>query len=97
MIFSVIGTYASTNNIYEVWIMLGFGVGGFYLTKLNFVPAGILLGIILGPIAENGLRDLLTVSQGSPISFVLTRPISVALIICIILAIYFSLRPKKWD
>jgi len=88
MIFSVIGTYASTNNIYEVWIMLGFGVGGYYLTKLNFVPAGILLGIILGP---------MTVSHGAPISFILGRPIALALIICIILAIYYSLKPKKWD
>ncbi len=97
LIFSVIGTYASTNNIYEVWIMLGFGVGGFYLSKLNFVPAGILLGIILGPIAESGLRDMLIVSHGSPISFVLTRPISVILLICIVLAVYFSLRPKPWE
>ena len=77
--------------------MLGFGVGGYYLSKLDFVPAGILLGIILGPIAESGLRDMLIVSHGSPISFVLARPISVALLICIVLAVYFSLRPKPWQ
>lgn len=97
LIFSVIGVYAGSNNIYDLWIMFGFGVLGYIMIKTNFSPAGTLLGLILGPIAENGLRDLLVVSHGSPISFVLTRPISVGLLVGIILALYFSLRPKPWQ
>ena len=72
LIFSVIGTYAGTNNVYDVWIMCAFGVLGYLMTKYDYVPAGVLLGIILGPIAENGLRDLLVVSDGAPIGFILT-------------------------
>jgi len=67
LIFSVVGTYAGSNNIYEVWFMIGFGVLGYYMNKYNYVPAGLLLGILLGPIAEDGLRDLLVVSYGDPV------------------------------
>ena len=96
LIFSVIGTYAGTNNIYDVWIMVGFGVLGYLMTKYDYSPAGVLLGVILGPIAEDGLRDLLIVSDGHPVPFVLGRPISLALVLCIVLAIYFSFRPQPW-
>lgn len=97
LIFSVIGVYAGSNNIYDVWFMFGFGLLGYLMNKHRFSPAGTLLGIILGPICENGFRDMIIVSHGSPISFVLTRPISVGLLVGIVLALYFSLRPKPWQ
>jgi len=97
IIFSIIGTYAGTNNVDDVWMMIAFGVLGYYMVKFNYSPAGVLLGLILGPIAENGLRDTLVVSYGSPISFMLTRPISIGIIVLIIAALYFSLRPKPWE
>ncbi|MDH5749302.1 MAG: tripartite tricarboxylate transporter permease [Rhodospirillales bacterium] len=96
LIFSVVGTYAGSNNIYEVWFMMGFGVLGYFMNKHKFSSAGVLLGIILGPIAEDGLRDLLVVSHGEPIMFIFSRPIPVAILICIALALYFSFKPKKW-
>lgn len=97
LIFSIVGTYAGTNNVYDIWIMIAFGVLGFLMTKYDYVPAGVLLGIILGPIAENGLRDMLVVSDNSPVLFIATRPISLALLACIVMAVYFSLKPKPWD
>ena len=97
MIFSVIGTYAGTNNIYDVWIMIGFGVIGYLMMKTNFSTAGLLLGLILGPIAEDGMRDLLIVSNNAPISYILTRPISVVLVISIAFIIYISFKPQPWQ
>ncbi len=97
IIFSVIGTYVNGNNVDDVWIMMCFGVLGYFMTKHNYSPAGVLLGVILGPIAEDGLRDMLVVSYGSPISFMLTRPLSVTILILIAMALYFSLRPKPWE
>lgn len=96
LIFCVIGTYASSNNIYDVWFMIGFGLLGYFATKHRFAPAGILLGIILGPIAENGYRDLMIVSDGAPIAFMLSRPISLALLACIALALFFSFKKRPW-
>ncbi len=97
MIFSVIGTYAGTNNIYDVWIMIGFGIIGYLMMKTNFSTAGLLLGLILGPIAEDGMRDLLIVSNNAPISYILTRPISVVLVISIAFIIYISFKPQPWQ
>jgi putative tricarboxylic transport membrane protein len=97
LIFSVIGVYAGSNNVYDIWIMFGFGLLGYFMNKHRFSPAGTLLGLILGPIAEAGFRDTIIVSHGSPVSFVLTRPISVGLLVGIGLALYFSLRPKPWE
>jgi putative tricarboxylic transport membrane protein len=97
IIFSIIGTYANTNNVDDVWIMMCFGVLGYFMVKHNYSPAGVLLGVILGPIAEDGLRDMLVVSYGSPITFMLTRPISLTILVLIAMAVFFSLRPKPWE
>ncbi|MGI9522337.1 MAG: tripartite tricarboxylate transporter permease [Hyphomicrobiaceae bacterium] len=97
LIFSVIGTYAGTNNIHNVWIMMGFGVLGYYAQRYNFSPAGILLGLILGPIAENGFRDMLTVSAGDPFTYILGRPISIVIVLMIVFALYFAFKPKAWE
>jgi putative tricarboxylic transport membrane protein len=97
LIFSVIGTYAGTNNIYDVWIMIGFGVVGYLMQKTNFSTAGLLLGLILGPIAEDGMRDLLIVSNNSPASYILTRPIAMVLVLSIVFVIYISFKPQPWQ
>ncbi len=97
LIFSVIGTYAGTNNIHNVWIMIGFGVLGYYAQRYNFSPAGILLGLILGPIAENGFRDMMTVSDGDPFTYILGRPISIIIVLMIVAALYFAFKPKVWE
>ena len=97
MIFSVIGTYAGTNNIYDVWIMIGFGIIGYLMMKTNFSTAGLLLGLILGPIAEDGMRDLLIISHSSPITYILTRPIAMALVLSIAFIVYISFKPQPWQ
>ncbi|MBX2885896.1 MAG: tripartite tricarboxylate transporter permease [Granulosicoccus sp.] len=94
LVFSVIGVYAGTNNIHNVWIMMGFGLLGYYAQKYNFSPAGILLGLILGPIAESGFRDMMTVSDNNPVVYILGRPISIVILLMIILALFFSFKPK---
>ena len=97
MIFCVVGTFTASGNPWDVWIMVTFGVIGYLAQKYNFSPAGILLGIILGPIAEQGLRNVLIISDDSPLSFIFSRWISVLIIVMIAVAIYYSLKPKKWD
>lgn len=101
LIFSVVGTYAGTNNIAEIWIMMAFGILGYGMIKYKYSPAGVLLGIILGPIAETGLRDLMTVSNNAPISFIFSTEnpkwISILIIFLIVVAVYYALKPKPWD
>ncbi|MBE3572108.1 MAG: tripartite tricarboxylate transporter permease [Moorella humiferrea] len=81
---AVIGSYALGNNMYDVWVMLIFGLLGYFMMKYGFHPAAMALGLILGPMAEKGFRQSLDLATGSVITYFLTRPISVIMIILII-------------
>src|SRR5690625_2890713 len=86
VILCVVGSYAINNNIIDIWIMLVFGLIGYFLRKTGFHPAPIIIGMILGPIAESGLRQSLVLSKGDYIMYFLSRPASVVLIILIVMA-----------
>jgi len=74
-VLCVIGGYAPTNSMHDVWLMLIFGVAGFLLRKLDYPMAPAVLAIVLGPLAEKALRQSLIISQGDISVFVL-RPLS---------------------
>lgn len=82
-ILCVVGGYAPTQTMHDVWLMLLFGIVGYLLRKLNYPVAPAVLAIVLGPLAERSLRQSLLSSQGEMSIFV-TRPISA---ICILIAI----------
>jgi len=75
LVISFIGAYAVNSSLFDVGLALIFGILGYLLNKFNFPLAPILMGIILGPIAEEGLRQSLMVSNGSWLILV-TQPIS---------------------
>lgn len=75
LVISFIGAYAVNSSLFDVGLALVFGILGYLLNKFNFPLAPILMGIILGPIAEEGLRQSLMVSNGSW-SILVTQPIS---------------------
>ncbi|WP_126975918.1 tripartite tricarboxylate transporter permease [Frigidibacter oleivorans] len=64
MLMSVIGVYAIHNSLFEVWLMLGFGLLGFLMEKLDIPTAPTVLAVILGPMAEDALRRTLLISGG---------------------------------
>jgi len=74
-VLCVVGGYAPTNSMHDVWLMLIFGVGGYLLRKLNYPMAPAVLAIVLGPLAEKSMRQSLIISHGSPAIFV-ERPLS---------------------
>ena len=81
-ILCVVGGYAPTQTMHDVWLMLLFGVVGYLLRKLNYPVAPAVLAIVLGPLAERSLRQSLLASHGDVTVF-LTRPISA---VCILIA-----------
>ena len=70
---AILGVYAVNSSVVDVWIMLGMGVFGYVLRKLDFETAPIVLGLILAPMMELSLRQSLAMSAGSYAIFV-TRP-----------------------
>ena len=79
-VFCVVGTYALNNNILDIFMMMIFGAVAFFLIKCDFPMPPIILGLILGNLAEKNLQRALVISDGS-ISIFFTRPISLVLII----------------
>lgn len=73
LIFCIIGTYTTTNSLYSVWVMLIAGIAGVVLKRGGFPPGPIVLGLLLGPLAEANLRRALVI--GGPTSLV-SHPIS---------------------
>ena len=85
VIFASVGAYSVNNNIFDVWMMLGFGVLGYVMKKLEYPIVPLVLALVLGRLAENSLRQALTLSGGS-LSIFFTRPISLLFIVAAILA-----------
>lgn len=85
-----IGTYTASNNIADVWIMLLVGVFAFLLSRSGYPIAPIVLGAILGPMAENSFRQSLLISRGDPLAF-FASPISIVLVTLIAAVLLFPL------
>ena len=88
-ILCVVGGYAPTQTMHDVWLMFLFGVVGYFMRKLNYPVAPAVLAIVLGPLAERSLRQSLLASQGDPIIFI-ERPISAT---CMFLALVLIALP----
>jgi putative tricarboxylic transport membrane protein len=88
-VLSVVGGYAATTDMHDVWLMLIFGLGAFFLRKLDYPVAPAVLAIVLGPIAEPTLRQSLLLSSGDA-SIFFTRPIAGPITV---IAIIFLLLP----
>ncbi len=95
IIFCVIGVYAASGNIYDVYILCAFGFLGYWMEKHDFVPAGVLLGLILGTICEDGFRSMIKYAEGDLFSYILSRPLSIVFLIFIGLTIFFSVKQKR--
>ena len=92
-VLCLVGGYAPTQDMHDVWLMLIFGVGGYMLRKLDYPLAPAVLAIVLGPIAEPALRQSLLISNGDLMVF-FNRPIAGPItIIAIILLFLPALRP----
>lgn len=82
LLFCLIGAYSIDNNVFDVGVMVAFGIIGYLFKKFGYEGAPLILAFVLGPMFEINLRRSLLMSQGS-FSIFFTRPISiVALLVC---------------
>jgi putative tricarboxylic transport membrane protein len=85
-VLCVVGAYAISSRLFDVWVMLGFGVLGYVLRRAAFPVAPLVLGLVLGDLMEKGFRRGLVLSDGDLAPF-FTRPISAVLWITIVLVV----------
>jgi len=86
LVLCFVGSYSVSGNIYDIEVVIGFGILGYFMQKYDFPVTPLLLANILGPMAERGLRQSLGLSQGS-LSIFFTRPITVILLILTIISL----------
>lgn len=83
VVFSVVGAYALNNSMFDVGVMLTFGVIGYLLEARGLPLAPLVLGLILGDLVERKLRTGL-ISSGGDLTPMFTRPICVALLLILV-------------
>mgnify|MGYP006400187623 FL=1 len=92
LVFCVVGAFALNNRVTDIYLLLGVGIFGYILSKLNYPLAPLVLGVILGPIAETNLRRALMIDENWALFF--TRPISLTLLILAAVSVAFAIRHR---
>lgn len=93
-VLCVVGTYVLNGRLFDVWVMLLFGLLGYFMRINDFPAAPFVLGFILGPMADTNIRRALMLKNGD-ISPFFTRPISLVLIVAIALVVLSKYLLKR--
>ena len=99
LMFCVVGVYAVNSSMVDVGIMTVMGALGYFLRKMEFETAPMVLGVVLAPILEFSFRQALAMSGGAYFIFV-QRPISLAFLILTLIMLILGIKPllmKKQD
>jgi putative tricarboxylic transport membrane protein len=89
LLFCLIGVYSVSNAVFDIYIMILFGILGYLMKKFEYEGAPLVLAFVLGPLLENNLRKSLIMSQGD-FSIFFLRPLSAA---SLIIAIFLLISP----
>jgi len=95
LLLALVGTFAANKNLFDLWVMLGFGVGGYVLRKLQYEMTPLVLAFVLAPLFEQSVRQALVMSPHGALIF-LQRPVSfvlIALSLALAVAMAFRRRP----
>jgi putative tricarboxylic transport membrane protein len=92
LVFATIGTYGVSNSVVDLILLYTIGAIGFLMRRFDFPTAPVIIGMILGPLAETEFRRAMTISNGDWSIFV-TQPLSATLLV---LALIGLLGPRLW-
>lgn len=89
VLITLVGVYTVNNAVFDIVLVIIFGVVGYLMKKLGFEPGPLVLAFVLGSLLEESLRRSLLLFDGDPTGF-LTRPISGALLALFLLVALYS-------
>lgn len=90
IVMCVMGSYAINNNIFECFVMIAFGLIGFFMKQFGFPITPLCIALVLGKLFETNLRRSLILSNGNPFVF-FTRPISHAILLLAVFMLFFPI------
>ncbi|MEJ8856527.1 tripartite tricarboxylate transporter permease [Variovorax robiniae] len=93
LIFATVGAYGMRQSSFDLFLLYGIGILGVLMRRFDFPTAPVVVGMILGPLAEAQLRNAMSIGEGSAVVF-FQRPMSIALVI-IVLAVLILPRLAK--
>jgi putative tricarboxylic transport membrane protein len=83
LIFATVGAYGMRQSAFDLFLLYGIGLVGVLMRRFDFPTAPVVVGMILGPLAEAQMRNAIAIGEGSPLVF-LQRPMSLALLVVVI-------------
>jgi putative tricarboxylic transport membrane protein len=83
LIFATVGAYGMRQSAFDLFLLYGIGVLGLIMRRFNFPTAPVVVGMILGPLAEAQLRNAISIGEGSPMVF-LQRPMALTLLLVVV-------------
>jgi len=93
LVLCIVGGFAPSQKMHDVWLIVGFGVVGYLMRKADYPMAPLVLALVLGPLMEKSFRQTLISEQGNVLAFI-ERPLSATFIA--ISAVFFLLPLLKY-
>jgi putative tricarboxylic transport membrane protein len=93
-VLCTIGAFAIASRVFDIWVMLAFGLLGFVLREMKYPMAPLVLGLVLGDILDKSLRRGLVLTDGDLAPF-FTRPISLVLWVTILITVLLSFHAVR--
>jgi putative tricarboxylic transport membrane protein len=90
---SIVGVYSASGSLFDVFLLAGFGLLGYFMRKLDYPSAPLILGLVLGGPLERALRQSLMMSEGS-LSILVSRPVSAVMLSLALLILLIPLFGK---
>jgi putative tricarboxylic transport membrane protein len=85
-VFCIVGAYTLSNSLFDVLVAVIFGVIGFFMRKYGYPVAPLVLGVILGPMAESNLNRAM-LNSNNDVMVLLQRPFSAVFLILSVISV----------
>jgi putative tricarboxylic transport membrane protein len=91
-----VGAYGMRQSAFDLFLLYAIGVLGLVMRRFNFPTAPVVVGMILGPLAEAQLRNAISIGEGSAMVF-LQRPMSLTLLLIVVAVLVVPKLIKRWQ
>ena len=96
LIFATVGVYGMRQSAFDLFLLYAIGVLGVVMRRFDFPTAPVIVGMILGPLAEAQLRNAMSIGEGSAMVFV-QRPVSLILIFVVVAVLVLPRLARRWS